>query len=57
MDVPVLADQQRYICNTSARTQDAVKRTVQERWTIGTYEEIEREIERERERERDVLVA
>ena len=42
-DVSELADQQECTNNSSARTQDAVKRTCQKRWTIGTDEECERE--------------
>ena len=36
MDIPVLIDQQRFIYISSVRRVDAVQKTNQERWMIGT---------------------
>ena len=36
MDTPVLAFHQGFTCISSGQTLDVIKRTYQERWTIGT---------------------
>ena len=41
MDTKALTDQQKLTCISSVRTLDAVKRTYQERWTIGMDSETE----------------
>ena len=41
IDLPVLADRQRFTCISSMRTLDAVLKTYQEKWMIGTDDENE----------------
>ena len=53
MDVPVIADQQKFIHISSVRTLDVVWKNWWERWVIGT--DVERERERNRIREKFVL--